>query len=156
MRSLFNRPSNREFKRLVFQLTCGSVGWAALVVFGFGALFFMMALSVGMPASDFALDFILDAAVPVSDIIAKCWLVAFFVAAVCFGGGQELAAMYLSPPLRNVVARITQTAPVFAPSVRLHPTIFASEYWGFDPIARGSRLAEGTATDLAGPAPQLK
>ena len=80
---------------------------------------------------------------------------AFFVAAVCFGGGQELAGMYLSPPLRNVVARITQTAAVFAPSVRLHPSIFASGCWGFDSIARPSRIALNTETELADPAPRL-
>lgn len=156
MRSLFNRPSNQAFRTLVIQLTCGSVGWASLVVVGFGALFFLMALLGDMPAADHALDFMLDAVVPVSDVVVRCWLVAFFLAAGCFGAGQELAGTFLPPPVRTVVVRLTQTAAIFAPAMRICPAIFAGACWGFNPIARPSRIVVSTAAELAGPAPRLE
>ena len=156
MRSLFNRPSNQAFRTLVIQLTCGSVGWASLAVLGFGALFFLLALSAHMPASDFALDFMLDAVVPVSDVVVRCWLVAFFLAAGCFGAGQELAGTFLPPPVRAVIVRLTQTATIHAPPMRICPAIFAGACWGFNPIARPSRIVVSTSAELAGPVPRLE
>ena len=155
IRSLFDRPSTNLLKRFVFQLVCGSVGWASAVVLGFAGLFFLMALSVGMPAGDFALDFVLDAVVPVSDVVAWCWLMAFFIAAVGFGCGRELAGMFLPSPARAIIGRLTQTAAIWAAAMRPYPAIYAGAYWGFNPIARPSRIAVSTATELAGPAPRL-
>ena len=124
---------------------------------GFAILAAGMAALVGLPAVDAGLDFFGEAAVALAEPAANLWLTGFFAASFCFGVGRGLPGLLQHRSLNiGALPRFTQAIALQAPPDANIAALLRGPISGLPLLARPSRTALSTPSDLAGPAPRLE
>ena len=126
-----------------------SLGLAALV----GGL---AALS-GLDPVDFALRFLGEATVTLSEPLSSLWAVCFLAVAICFGAGRNLSCLMQTPSLpADIVPRLAQLIAIWTRALTgIGDHLYGLRHWPLLVICP-SRIATSTSSDLAGATPRLE
>lgn len=131
--------------------------WALAMPLAGAVLVGGMAALAGLPPLEFALDFLGRAFVELSGIVANLLIIIFFVAALYYGVSPELPGQLLHRSLTaGIAARFTLLCALWTPHQVGGVALSANWHNALAALTRPSRVALGTASDLAGSAPRLE
>lgn len=152
-----NRKQRLDIRACLQKLIAYGLLLPALTATGFSLLVAGMAALVGLPALDAGLDFFGEATITLAGPTAHLWLIGFFATAFCFGAGRSLPVLLRHHILNaDVIARFTQTIALWSPFLGGIVALLCGPGSKLSLLARPSRTALSTASDLAGSAPRLE
>lgn len=156
MYELSDAQSRSAIRQFLAALVRNSIIWPLAIPAGFALLFGLLAALAGIPPLAFALNFLTQSAVALSEFTVNLWAVIFFAAAFCFGVGRNLPQLLLHRPLNAAaIVRFTQAVgPGAAPLGDSLPHCANASRW--QPLTHRSRTTSSTVSDLAGASPRLE
>lgn len=157
MYAYLNREQQAVTRKVLRALALNTAFQPVAIPLFFAVLLGGLAGLAGLSPVDFGLRLLGDAAIVLSGVTVKLWLLCFFAVVLCFGPGRGLPYLLWHRSLSaGLAARFTQSVAIRTSSHADVATLFAGPCRWQIVLTRPSRIALCTASDLAGSTPRLE